>query len=284
MAAVILYDVSVETSAKASLGRADETPRQRGRDLSLPAVLTALVGAGAEPREVREARHLHELRNLVQHDGQPPSADGLERSEWRARDFLTWVGATFFDADFWGLSRSSLVRDDEVRAQLEIAERHGREAEYDLGAAALAAAFELARDAFRADEPRSRVSLTDHQVRLALDDLAKLAPDRYRHSFGAFKRLLQDLTLHARRVEDRVEALALGASASDCIWFRRRFPRVGRTLDGNWHTYSRGDPPSPQEFARGLDFVMSAALHWQQFPAAPQPSDETAGDWAQGPL
>ena len=85
-------------------------------------------------------------------------------------------------------------------------------------------------------------------------------------------------------IDDRVEALALGARASDYVWFRRRFPGVAQTMDGSWHTYPMPEGvPSAEEFARGLEFVTTTALHWQQFPPTPLPDGEADANITEGP-
>jgi hypothetical protein len=114
---------------------------------------------------------------------------------------------------------------------------------------------------------------------------------------GDLEWLLDSLIRRSAIAEDRLEALSLGAEASEYLWFRNRFPRVTLAPHGRWdhapNTSAILEPhdtrgqarwvisPDPlqlqvsrDEALRALDFVVTVALHWQQFP--PMPTDETS--------
>jgi hypothetical protein len=149
----------------------------------------------------------------------------------------------------------------------------------------LAIACELARERFRAagkHRPRwMRWSSEDAKnlVRLLLSiPRPSNASVGYAASRLAVERVVLGFADAIETLEDRVEALALGARASDYHWFRRRFPRAELWVDG-WHVDPAPAPPSAAEFAHAQQFVVTTALHWQQFPAAP--AADVEGDWRQ---
>jgi hypothetical protein len=74
------------------------------------------------------------------------------------------------------------------------------------------------------------------------------------------------------RLNDQIEALSLGARMSDYTWFQRHFPSVAGLAQAGTHvprlyTIPRSTPVTREICLRGLDFVTTAALHWQAFPA-----------------
>jgi hypothetical protein len=114
--AVILFDVAVETAAKATLrvrapggfpgsGYAIRpTKRAEQQQEYLPWVLDQLLASCRELRAddqaewpaLRDARLLHKYRNTVQHDGTVPSSQDLERQRFRATDFIASLASSFF--------------------------------------------------------------------------------------------------------------------------------------------------------------------------------------------
>jgi hypothetical protein len=103
-----------------------------------------------------------------------------------------------------------------------------------------------------------------------------------RGGFRELERVLEALVRRSEVAEDRLEALSLGAQASDYVWFRNRFPRArGFMGSDQWSVYWRSDPDETrftrEEVMRGLDFVTTVALHWQQFPSAPSPESDDEG-------
>jgi hypothetical protein len=283
MAAVVLYDVAVETAAKAIASPRRQTKTKRiDRDPSLPEVLTEirdLWAAGdashtGDVSELQAAARLHELRNGVQHDGRVPSDDDLVRSRIRALEAVEWLAAEFLERELASISRASLVVNADVRAQLEQAERFGDDGIYDLGAERLAVALEIARREFQSGDRRYRRRLQRRDVQSAVREVRQGGGDPHGLGYRAFNELLETLSSEVESLQDHVSALSAGARASDYTWFQRRFPGVSRMSDGSWYAHPRAADLTREEYVRGLDFVTSIALHWQQFPAPPTVVDE----------
>jgi hypothetical protein len=193
IAAVILYDVAVETAAKATL-RVTPSPtdfpgsgyviplarRPAQQKEHLPWVLDQLLASyrqlradhEAELPALRDARALHEYRNTVQHQGTVPSPQDVERQRFRATDFTTALVSSFFGRQLFELSRAMLVQDKEVRDALKAAEQHLADGQLTPAAEQLSIAFEVARTAFRLGEPfDARKSLSIHDARRAMTEL-----------------------------------------------------------------------------------------------------------------
>ncbi len=305
MAAVIVYDVAVETAAKAALrvrapasfpgtGYAVRAAKRAEQQKEyLPWVLDQLLASCRELRAddqadwpaLGEARRLHDYRNMVQHDGAVPSPQDLERQRFRATDFISSLAFSFFGRQLTELSRAMLVQDKEVRDAIEAAEQGLARGDLISAVEQLSVTFELARYAFRSGQPydhRRVASVSD--VRNATRALSS-AFQRSGHARTPWdgvrdlERLLEALVRRSERAEDRLEALSLGAQVSDYMWFRSRFPRAYRTLGSDQWRISRSSNPSATRFTceevmRGLDFVTTVALHWQQFPPAPGPEPD----------
>jgi hypothetical protein len=180
IAAVILYDVAVETAAKAALRvvRPGRLTQQR----YLPQVLDQLhaeyrvlqADDQAEWRALEDARRLHEDRNRVQHHGSIPSPQDLDRARVRATDFTSSLVLNFFDRQLSELSRAKLVHDKEVREAIEAADRSLAGGQLPSAVEQLSIAFETARVAFRLDQPyESKKALSTHDVRSAMSQLKK---------------------------------------------------------------------------------------------------------------
>jgi hypothetical protein len=179
-----------------------------------------------------------------------------------------------------------LVQDKEVRAAIEAAEQSFVDGNLASAVEHLSSAFEVARNAFRSGQPfDSKKSLSVHDVRSAMSEVRttfESASPRKGRIYGGFRRLerlLEALVRRSERAEDRLEALSLGAQASDYVWFRSRFPRAFRTLGSDqWEVSPSGSGLrfTREEVLRGLDFVTTVALHWQQFPPAPSPESDEA--------
>jgi hypothetical protein len=286
---VILYDVAVETAAKAAL-RVARPGRLTQQRTSLPWVLTQLLAEHrelqaddqAEWRELEDARHLHDDRNRVQHHGTVPSPQDLERQRFRATDFISSLVVSFFGRQLAELSRAMLVKDKEVRNAIEAAERSLADGQLGSAVEQLAVALQVARSAFRSGQPLdSRKSLSVPQVRTAMRALGyAFKPSDSTRPSGVrdLERILEALVRRSERAEDRLEALTLGAQVSEYEWFRRRFPRAHRTIGSPEWRFSRSSNSSDrytrEEVIRGLDFVTTVALHWQQFPPAPSPEPD----------
>jgi hypothetical protein len=318
IAAIILYDVAVETAAKATL-RARPSPSaypgvgyvipsaRRAAQVRehLPWVLDRLLASyrelladdQAELPALQDARAVHEYRNTVHHHGTVPSSQDLERHRFRATDFIDSLAFGFFGRQLTELSRASMVQNEKVRVAIEAAEQALAGGDLISSIEWLSIAFESARVAFRLGQPYDRERfISVSNVRNATKALSKIlrrsgvtAP---REGVAELERVLEVLVQRSERAEDRLEALVLGAQVSDYVWFQSRFPRAHRPNPGIvtkgpahwrslWRFSWRSDPSeigfSREEVIRGLEFVTTVALHWQQFPSAPSPESEPSG-------
>jgi hypothetical protein len=302
IAAVILYDVAVETAAKATLrvgpppsvfpgtGYVSPSARRAAQHKEhLPWVLDQLLACyrelwadnQVEFPALRDARALHDYRNTVHHHGSIPSPQDLERQRFRATDFITALVSSFFGRQLSELSRAMLVKDKEARDAIEAAEQSLADGHLASAVEQLSIAFEVAREAFRSDQPyEGRKSVDQHDVRRAVREIERKfqsSVNRRGATIGGdlrnLERVLGALVRRSERAEDRLEALSLGAQASDYVWFHGRFPRAYRMLGSDqWETTPRSHSERRfhrDEVIRGLDFVTTVALHWQQFPPAP---------------
>jgi hypothetical protein len=313
ISAVILFDTAVETAGKATLAARPPTNlsgttgyvipinqrevylRQTHLKESMPWVFDQLLASYRELledeaagwSELRPARRLHEYRNGVQHEGLVPSSEDLDQQRFRATDFLNSLAVNFFGRKLVDLSRATLIEDTDVRSDLVTAEHQLDNGDLKTAAEQIAIAFQRARNAFRQGRPKEPDAKS--RSRTAIQDLERyFAAVKPRQSsiynFGRLnnlEKLLNMLVARLDRVDDRLEALTLGAPASDYAWFQQRFPRAlgphpwaDETV---WEFYYPGNPRDPdevrfsrEEILRGLDFVTTVALHWQQFPPAPQ--------------
>jgi hypothetical protein len=192
------------------------------------------------------------------------------------------------------VSRAWLVKETTVRARIQAAEQSFDVEDLPGTVKNLAIAFEAARHAFREDQPQDVIRFPKSRVGSAVRDLERrLTPrDARPVRLGDLEGLLDNLIRRTAVTEDRLEALSLGAQASEYLWFRTRFPKVTLSPHGRWshgpntsailephdtHEQARWvvspDPAQAQisrdEALRALDFVVTVALHWQQFPSVP---------------
>jgi hypothetical protein len=293
MAAVVLSDLSVETAAKTAV--ADQALPEKARldrDPPLPFVLEALVqlwqkrsGETSDVPAVREARRVHDVRNSVQHAGLAPDADQVVDARLRANRFLAWVASAWFGRELETISRALLIQHDDIRAHVQDAEQLLERQEYGAAAERLAIAFELARWEFRAQLSRegstdlllfrpTDVSSAVSEVRRGGDDYDGLG-----RGYRSFERVMRGLAAQVARLNDQVEALSLGARMSDYAWFRQHFPRVSQTVQAGtnvprFYTAPPTTPMTREICLRGLEFVTTTALHWQEFPLPPLEEDE----------
>lgn len=334
MATIVLYDLALETAAKTvraafppstspGVGYATKPAewRKTTRDPSLPMVLDQIL---ASRREIARddtatiasldgARRLREFRNLVQHDGNVPSPDELNRSWLRATDFIEEVLSVFFDRRLAELSRASLVADPEVRERITLAEKEASTDDFSSAVGQLAIAFELARYIFRTGEParrrlrtsrseieralghrpgRSRPfsSFTENKVRDALraasgNKLSSGEASKVVQAIGAsgelpkeLPKFLVELTQAIERIDDRLEALSVAGDPSEYAWFRQRVPRPSAYWGDERLEFTSipPDPPADQaDFLRAMDFVTATALRWEQEPVEPQEEVDT---------
>jgi hypothetical protein len=294
MAAVVLADLAVEVAAKAALRHEALSDKERlEKEPPLPLALAALTklwrkreNTQDDVPEVREARRLHDVRNSVQHAGLIPSSNQVAEARVGTLRFLTWMATGWFKTPFESISRSRLIENEAVRTPIELAEKAGADEDYATAAGHLAVAFEMARLDFRAEMREGR--LDRHTV--SVDDARSAAKaarkaagvDEFAggRGFSKLEEVLAGLAFRVRRLDDQVEALTLGARVSDYTWFRHHFPGVARVMRaGRAHPDLAPMPPmrpvtSRTVYLRGLDFVTTTALHWQEFPQAP-PADES---------
>src|SRR5215218_80068 len=316
MAAVVLVDLAVETAGKAALGsevdhdlkfhalldKLDGEARTRREDQ------TSLIGLG-------HARKLRKLRNGVQHDGNEPSARDVERAAVWAEEFIDEIAQRFFALSLQELSRASLITDAQARSSTAAAEEAAADERYSEAAGHLAIAFEQAHMAFRDQEPwRKRLRVTRQQIeklfhgltpdkvqssrRTDLDTLLKAIPNAKVSSFvygeivnavfpqkpadvKPIARLLDDILREVSRIDQRVEAFAVAGDPGEYAWFRQRVPRPSAYMgDGALHfqTFDPDPPFSQQDYLRALDFVVGAAVKWQQAPVETDPDEPTQED------
>jgi hypothetical protein len=289
MSAVVLFDLAVETAAKgAMIGHARPAGRkQLGRDPRLPDVLTALTELWQarerreeEPSEIAEVRRLHDQRNNVQHDSATPVGDDVTRARLRASGFITWVAETWLGVPLEAVSRAILIEHPRVREQVERAQRHAAEDDYNTAGEALAMAFEHARSDFRWQRGRTSPfeRFTSSDVRRALGLMKELIREIERpgsRDERAFEKVFTGIVRQLERLNDQVEVLSLGARASDYLWFGQNFPNVYGAFGTEELFVAGGHRAISREmYVRGLDFVVAAALHWQQFPEPPAFDEE----------
>jgi hypothetical protein len=281
MAAVVLADLAVEMAAKAAVF--DQPLPRKARldqDPPLPAVLEALThlwqqreDAQDDVPEVREAGRLHDLRNSVQHAGLAPSSDQVVESRLRSRRFLSWVAIAWFGVPLESVSRARLIENAAVRNLVEEAEGAANADDYSTAAERLAVAFEMARREFRAEmrEGRYVLQVTAADVGAAVSEVRRGGGDTVGLGYRKFDDVLRWLAQELARLTDQVEALSLGARASDYAWFKKNFPAVQGVMrkgEVALSAYPPREPIAPAVYLRGLDFVTTTALHWQEFPAA----------------
>jgi hypothetical protein len=149
MAVVVLADLAVETCAKAAFSIITPSPKaaSRGSRLYLPEVLRELEKAwprrpGLDPPGrtlFRDAANLHELRNLIQHDGTVPTDDEVTRQLQRAEAFCQRITNAFFEIELEEISRASLIQDEAVRARIGQAEESAARGDYPHAGASLPA-------------------------------------------------------------------------------------------------------------------------------------------------
>lgn len=334
MASVVMVDLAVETGSKATLaslgnpsefpGRGYATPKGElqkppNRDERLATILDRLLAhhrliSGDDAAELvgrKGAVRLREFRNGVQHDGNVPSADDVNRSRFRAVDFLDGILDCFFDSQLQQVSRASLIRDVDLARLVRQAEDAANRGDLDEAAQALAAAFDLARQAFRSGEPRERrLRTSPRSVGRAVGELSasgrppgsvKTKLQRFLKDRGGMTsseadsvvkrifptngtrqghqaaRIVEDLAREIDRLSDRVEAFSAAGDPSEFAWFRRRLPRAHVSRFGDelkWSSHPPDPPLDLGEFLRALDFVVATALRWQEDPPDAEGADE----------
>jgi hypothetical protein len=293
MSAIVLADLAVEMAAKAAVLDLPLAGNARlEREPALPVVLGALTEHWRQREqtqddlpEVREIRRLHEVRNSVQHAGLVPSSEQVLESRVGSRRFLTWVATTWFGEDaLESISRARLIENQAVRSIVEQAERAAAEEDYSTAAQHLAVAFEMARRELRAETHRGFYvrPVTSFDVGAAISEVRRGGGDTVGLGYDKFDEVLRWLVQHVERISDQVEALSLGARASDYTWFKNTFPAVGRQVRAGralpeFVPYPVDKPITRAMYLRGLEFVTSTALHWQEFPTA-EPESEPDED------
>lgn len=314
MAAVVLADLAVETAAKTALGSSVQ-PEVKHPDLMKALVAAAQdadVGDEGLPG-LGGAKKLRKLRNGVQHDGNEPSVRDVERAAVWAEEFVGGIARTFFSITLGELSRAALVTDPNVRDSIFTAEALAQDEQFSDAGSQLAIAFEQAHAAFRDQEPwRRRLRVSKSKLEKMLGDLAGPAPKGNRR--GDFEKMLKaisvkgtsslapgdiaqavfpkggpdvkslasfldDLLREVLRIDQRVEAFAVAGDPSELAWFRQRLPRPAG-FAGDGRIEYRALPPDPPftqgDYVRALDFVVGAAVRWQQTPAADDLQDADA--------
>jgi hypothetical protein len=222
--AVVLLDLAVESGAKAILGTKVEKganfqstiKRLNEEHRNQNSVSEDLEGTG-------RVRELRDLRNGVQHAGNTPAAEDVDRYRIYAEDFLDTAAKSILDVGLRDLSSASLLRHEDVRTAVERAEHSAAAGEMDEAARELAVAFALVVREFRASQPwRRRGKLDHYDIRRAADALAPKKPSST--LTGKFRDVLAAVPakrkLSSFEVRDIAEA-ALGGGSGDT----RAYPR-----------------------------------------------------------
>lgn len=328
VAAVVMYDLAVETAAKATRAaypvgthpgtgyatKPGELTKAPPQDPSLGRVLDDVLAAHRERAGDAQvdldgrqgALALHRFRNGVQHEGNVPSADDVDRARLRATDFLESLLQTFFGTRLLGVSRAALLREPGVRERVEQAEEAAAQLGMDDAMQHLTVAFELSRSAFRATEPhRRRSDVRRTEIRRSLSQLvsppkvSSILVGRVTDAFkrvglqqsqakevtqalfgakpadaSALEKVLEQLAARLDRLDERMEALSVAGDPGEYAWFRQLVPPAVGTLDGEWISYPPRRPVTQGDYRRAVDFVVSTALRWQQLPAPERDEDE----------
>jgi hypothetical protein len=303
-AAVVLADIAVETAAKAAVAvrppssypgdgyilTANARRSQSRRDPTLPAVLDAALASWRESRgdealaslEIAEAKRLHDYRNLVQHDAVVPAAAEVPRWLSRAELFVRWTVTEFFGLALEEVSRSVLIRDEQARARVLLAERHASEGEYRLAMAHLRLAFDSAIRS-RETSPSSGLTFIDSDIKAAVISATGTGYRRARDvgdvSPGRLVEVLRKMVRRLQEVDDVVRALTVGADPVEAEWFLATAPEPVRGINSPYWEIFDDEPRTRDDYQRGHEFVVSTLVRWQELPPRPSPG---AG-WHLGP-
>ncbi|UUY01573.1 hypothetical protein LRS13_12595 [Svornostia abyssi] len=304
----MLLDLAVETGSKALLG----TRVQKGADFRTTIKRLdedyQARQAGASIPGIGRVLELRDYRNGVQHAGNLPAPDNVNRYAVYARDFLDAASVGLTDLELEGLSRATLIEDADIRGRLESAEHAIANDNAADAALQLAAAYELIARSFRQRQPwRRRGNLRQYDVRRAVQQLQTRKADstlvrRFTEALTAIpaKRalpshdarkiaeaslgggsadgrqlldLLQAVVTELDYANERLEASMIIGDLGDYTWFRGR---VGRAV-GSWgserFSYLAAEPPLERDEARrALTLLLDTALRQQriaQSPASP---------------
>jgi hypothetical protein len=172
------------------------------------------------------------------------------------------------------ISRARLITSEPVREQVEQAERAAAAEDYSTAAKHLAVGFEMARRELRAGSERWYRDLihpvNDNAVGQAIAEVRKGSGDTG-IGWPKFTSLLRGVVHQLDTLNDQVEALSLGARASDYTWFKRNFPQISQVMSygqPRLGAYEPVEPVTREVYVHGLDFVTTTALHWQEFPSS----------------
>lgn len=300
--ALVLLDLAVESGAKAILGSkvdkgagfqatlnrlSEEHHSQTGNDLE---------GTG-------RIRELRDLRNGVQHAGNTPAPEDVDRYRLYATDFLDRTTRSLLGVAIGELSTASLLRHEEIRTAIERAESAARSGEMGDAARELAVAFSEIVYRFRSAQPWRRRGRLDHysvrvaaealtppKIRSALTNRLKqaLASIPAKRPLSVFEagdiadaalgggigdtrplvNVLQDLSTEVDFVSERLEAAMVVGDAGEHAWFRLRVGKAEATSDPD--RYLHPDPPlDAREFRRATAFVVNAATRQQVLEDSP---------------
>jgi hypothetical protein len=256
VASVVLYDLAVETGAKATIAAHPPNARpgtgyllsEKQRrpphrlDPSLPEVLDDALAAwrlktgdeSAGPSELREAARLRQYRNSVQHDGVVPHDEDIRRSRVRARGAVECLARAFFDTELDSVSRAMLLSEGPLRDRVLVAERHAAAGEWREAIAQLWIAFQGAVEQHRSGQEYRRKASTFDVAGAVGSATSGGYTGTARNPFGGSTEslitLLKDLVERTEEVEETLEVMAMGADAVDYAWFRAVAPRPFRTL------------------------------------------------------
>jgi hypothetical protein len=284
IAAVLLADLAVETTAKAVIH--EQPPANASdalnpkRDPSLSVVLDAVLASWREKEgndqlsspQISEARRLRDYRNLVMHDGEVPTDP--DRHVARGEEFVRWAIRQFFGLEIEEISRAYLIRDEAVAARVRLAEQSAVDEQYLVAMGQLRVAFNSAHQQRSAWES---FTFIDSEIERAVER----ATGAKRYSMGqqsiSVSELMDVMKKMAKRldeVDEIVQAISVGADPVEYAWFARTAPHTfGRFNTDHIEVVDDGEPRTRQDYARAYDFVLTTLLRWQQLP----PHDPYAG-------
>jgi hypothetical protein len=311
--AVILLDLAVETASKAILGtKAKKNTGFVGIIDTLTAEWRVQTGkAEGEIEGTGQVKKLRDYRNGVQHDGNVPSPQNVERYAVYAYDFIDAATQAFFGVALQELSRAHLIANETIRDEIRSAESLASAGDFNTAGEHIVVAFELVVRAVRSDQPwRRRLDLSESKLKRALDEMAPKPPSgvsslksklreilaavptkRSLSSFDINK--LVDLMLDGPAkvdsarlrealvgivkeldwLQERMEANAAAGDPAEHAWFRSRLGKGFPTAGGqHWVTTSADPPLAEEEYVRAIEFVTQAALRQQRSAELPAPA------------
>lgn len=309
--ALILLDAAVESGAKALLG--GKFKKGAGFQATVQALNERYNDAvGDQIPAAGRVLELRDYRNGVQHAGNVPARENMDRFAVYAKDFLEAVTKGLTNIPLWEVSRAQLITNSNIREQVDLAESALSDGKPEAVAQHAAIAFELALQQFRERQPwRRRGRLDQYRLRRALesfensksdsragrllrDALTSIPMKRAMSSFDADRvvkaatgsgtgdsrpllEVLQGVITEIEFLNERVEAAMVAGDAGEHAWFRARVGNVVGAGDGTFMHLAPEPPLEGKETVRALNFAIDAALRQQVLAESPAPEGSMAG-------